>query len=96
VPSPETVAVPIVRSANEQSPGGDDCGPYATNVIVPVGLVPPDSVALIADAGTPLFVVVFGGTDTDTDVGVGGFATVVEVIPAPQPLFDARLEPSPP
>ena len=61
-------------------------------MIVPVGLPPPDSVALIAAAGIATFVVPVDGADTGVVVP---FTTVVEAIPAPQTLFDPALAPSP-
>jgi hypothetical protein len=77
-----------------QSVGAADSGPNTLNVIVPVGLAPPDSAELIEPAAIATFVVPLAGADTEVLV-VAGFATVVELIPAPQPLFDARLAVSP-
>ena len=76
-----------------QSLGAEGCGPNTTNVIVPVGLAPPDNVDEIAPTGIREFVVPLAGADTDVAVA---FKTVVDVIPAPQPLFDGPLPPSPP
>jgi hypothetical protein len=76
-----------------QSVGAEGCGPNTLNVIVPVGLAPPDSAEPTEPAPIATFVVPLAGTDTDVLVVAG--ATVVELIPAPQPLFDARLAVSP-
>jgi hypothetical protein len=93
VPLADTDAVPTVVPPVLQSVGELACGPNTVNVIVPVGLAPPDSVELIEPAGIAVFAVPLAGADTDVLVE---FTTVVEVIPDPQPLFDARLPASPP
>jgi hypothetical protein len=89
-----TVAVPTVVPPL-QSVGAEDCGPNTLNVIVPIGLTPPDNIELIEPAPIATFVVPLPGANTEVLV-VAGFATVVEIIPAPQPLFDAALLVSPP
>jgi hypothetical protein len=76
-----------------QSVGAEDCGPNTLNVIVPVGLDPPDSAELIEPGAIAIPVVPLPGADTDVLVAL---MTVVEAIPAPQWLFDAALLPSPP
>jgi hypothetical protein len=46
-------------------------------------------------AGIDVFCVPLEGADTDVVV-VAGFTTVVEAMPAPQPLFDVPSSVSPP
>jgi hypothetical protein len=58
-----------------------------------VGLVPPASVELIELAGIAVFGVPLRGANA---VVVVDFKTVVEVMPAPQTLFDVPLSMSPP
>jgi hypothetical protein len=58
-----------------------------------VGLVPPDSVAVIAAAAIAEFVVSLAGAETDVAVP---FTTVVDVIPAPHVLLEPVLLESPP
>jgi hypothetical protein len=53
-----------------QTLGAEDCGPNTLNVIVPVGLVPPDSVELIEAAAIAVFGVPPAGADTDVLVEV--------------------------
>jgi hypothetical protein len=101
VPSPDTEAVPTVVPPVVQSVGAEDCGPNTSNVIVPEGLAPPDSVEPIEPAAIAVFVVPLAGADTDvlveamlqlifTDAGAVVFVSFESPGPAP------KLAPPPP
>jgi hypothetical protein len=64
-----TIAVPTVVPAL-QLVGAEGCGPNTLNVIVPVGLAPPDSAELIEPAATAVPAVPLAGADTDVPVEV--------------------------
>jgi hypothetical protein len=67
-------------------------GPNTVNVIVPVGLVPPDSGALMEVLAIATPAVAVAGAAT---VVVVAFLTTVDVMPVPQMLLDAMLLASP-
>ena len=105
VPSPDTEAVPTVVPPVVQSVGAEDCGPNASNVIVPVGLAPPDNVEPIESAPIAVFVVPLAGADTDvlveatlqlifTDAGAVVFVSFES--PGPTPKLAPPPPPAPP
>jgi hypothetical protein len=88
------VAVPTVVPPLVQVDGAEPCGPNTVNVIVPLAPpVAPVSAEPIDPAPIAVPVTPVAGADTVLAVT---FATVVDVIPAPQPLFDGPLPASPP
>jgi hypothetical protein len=93
VPLPVTVTLaPTVVPPLVHVVGAVDCGPNTVNLIVPVGLLPPESVALIELVAMALPAPSAPGALT---VLVVVFFTTVEVIPFPQVLADELLLVSP-
>jgi hypothetical protein len=89
---PETVAVPTVVPL-VQVVGAAVCGPKTVKVIVPVAeLVAPDSVEETVLLAIIVPVDALAGAVALVAVA---FLTVVELIPAPHVLVDARLALSP-
>jgi hypothetical protein len=81
--------------------GAEDCGPNTLNVIVPVGLDPPDSAELTEPAPIATFVVPLAGADTDVLVGVTlqlifTDAGAVVFISWESPGLTPKLDPPPP
>jgi hypothetical protein len=93
VPLPATDAVPIVIPPLVQVVGGPGWGPNTVKVMVPLApVVAPDRLELIELAAICDAAVPAAGA---TAVVLVAFVTAVEVIPAPQPLFDGLLLASP-
>jgi hypothetical protein len=85
-PFPATVALPTVVPPEEQSLGGEDCGPNTVNVIVPVGAEPDDKTAEIDEPAIGLPAVPDPGPLTDNE---GLIAVTVK-----HPSADRSLEPA--
>jgi hypothetical protein len=101
VPLADTDAVPTVVPPVLQSVGAEDCGPNTVNVIVPVGLAPPDSVELIVPAAIAAFAVPLAGADTDVAVIVRTQliftdAGAVVFVSLESPGLTPKLAPPPP
>ena len=95
MPLPDTVAVPTVVPPVTHVTGAVDCGPKTLNVIVPVApLVAPESAEEIELLAIAVLVASVAGAAA---VSAGPeMLTTVELIVAPQALFDAALLESPP
>ena len=94
MPAPVTAAVPMVVPPFEQSVGAFACGPYTVKVIVPpASIVAPESIELIEleEMAVPV-----SPDEGPVAVSVVRLLTVVDGIPVPQVLVDARLLLSPP
>lgn len=90
---PETVAVPTVVPPLVQVVGALACGPKTVKVIVPEGLLPLESVALIDPLPIATEVSSVAGAPTVTPSLAA--LTTVEAIPEPQVLVAAELLESP-
>jgi hypothetical protein len=84
-----TVAVPTVVPPLVHVIGAEACGPNTLNVIVPVGLDPPDRVEVMAVDVIDVPAVPDAGAAAVAAVVAG--PTAVEAIPAPHVLDEAAL-----